>query len=361
MKNNLIVIDGSAVLSTHVFAALPSSILREKDIDVANQMCRNSMRMAHGRYTFSLGSFINSCLRLIENYKANYAVVVFDKSSSTTFRKQQYAWYKANRSPKPECLKDQMEILHRILPAIGIQCFWADKYEADDLGGSIIKKFHNEFDNVYFVTKDHDWLQLIEDNVKGIMLYTKEEDAVKWRNYFAAYKGVQENNPFDKSTPTCYGKQVCFDHDVCACIEGVDPERIPDKKGFAGDSSDNIPGIKGVGRKAAVAALTPFETMEDFYEALESMDEDEFKKIYKGVKGLRMPLDAFRNGKADALMCREVATIKTDIPIKYSAYKLKFSLDEAKLQEVANYYGLTEDLQYRLNGLSSDNDDEYEY
>lgn len=344
--NNLIVIDGSALLSTHFFATLPHDILTEKDINKANQMCRERLHYINGQCVENISSFIRSCLHLISNYRANYAVVVFDKSSGTTFRKKQYPAYKANRSKKPDCLKEQMNLLHTLLPNIGISCFWSDLYEADDLGGSIIKKFAPEFDNVYFVTKDHDWLQLIGNNVKGIMLYTKEDDAVKWRNYFCGYAGTPENNLFDSSTPNCYGKQVCFDDYVVSMIEGVHSVSIPDKKGLAGDSSDNIPGIKGIGPKAAVAALTMCQTIENIYATIDDMGADVFKDMFKGV--CRMPVKSLIDGKNDALLSKELATIKCDIPIPYSAYKLKYQFSEENLKQIAAYYGLEADLRYYL-------------
>lgn len=342
--NNLIVIDGSAILSTHFFGALPKEILAEKDIDKANQMCREKLHYVNGQCVESVGTFIASCLRLINNYKANYAVVVFDKSSETTFRKKQYPAYKATRSKKPAALKEQMTLLHTLLPHIGIQCFWADEFEADDLGGSIIRRFAPEFNNVYFVTKDHDWLQLIGGNVKGIMLYTKEEDAIKWRKYFSSNKGTPENNAFDNSTPNCYGKQVCFDEYVCNVIEGVWPDQIPLKKGLAGDSSDNIPGVKGIGPKAAVALSITYMDLDNMYNVIATEGAEKIKSDMKGV--VRVNTDALISGQADAYLSKELATIKMDIPIPYNANKLMFQLNTANLATVANYYNLQQDLHF---------------
>lgn len=344
--NNLLVIDGSAILSTHFFASLPKEILAEKDINKANQMCREKLHYVNGQCVESVGSFIQSCLRLINNYKANYAVVVFDKNSETTFRKQQYPAYKANRSKKPDALKEQMTLLHTLLPHIGIQCFWADAFEADDLGGSIIRRFAPEFDTVYFVTKDHDWLQLIGGNVKGIMLYTKEEDAIKWRNCFASNPGTPENNSFDTSTPNCYGKQVCFDEYVCSVIEGVDPKQIPMKKGLAGDSSDNIPGVKGVGPKAAVALSLLCGDVKTLYEYIATNGIDKLKRDFKGV--IRINGNALIAGQNDAILSEDLATIKTDIAIPYNAMKLKYQLNMTTLYQIADFYGLTQELRFYI-------------
>lgn len=344
--NNLIVIDGSAILSTHFFGALPHEILAEKDINKANQMCREKLHYVNGQCVESVGTFIASCLRLINNYKANYAVVVFDKSSDTTFRKQQYPAYKANRSKKPDALKEQMTLLHTLLPNLGIQCFWADAFEADDLGGSIIRRFAPEFDTVYFVTKDHDWLQLIGGNVKGIMLYTKEDEAIKWRNYFANNVGTPENNSFDNSTPNCYGKQVCFDEYVCSIIEGVSPEQIPMKKGLAGDSSDNIPGVAGIGPKAAVALTFCYQTLDNLYNIIETNGVEQIKADLKGV--VRVNTTALVDGKSDAYQSTELATIKKDISIPYGAMKLKYQLNTPNLAKVAEFYNLQQDLHFYL-------------
>jgi len=273
--NVLLVIDGSALVSTNFYGGVPIYIQNEKDIDKANALCRKELRQnKDGVYTHAVSSTISTIFGLMRQYNPTHIAVCFDKNSQTTFRKKMYPDYKATRAKKPDALKEQVVTTHLILKNIGIPTFWADRYEADDLAGSIITHFKNDCDKVLFVTKDHDWLQLIDHNVTGVIMMSSEERAAKMREEYAKYAPENDDslNPFH---PATYKKCVTFNENITFIEDGVYPKQVPDLKGLAGDSSDNIPGVKGIGPTTVIPLLARYHTVEGIYKAIDRCHNDQ--------------------------------------------------------------------------------------
>ena len=355
--SNLVVIDGCGLFNRFYSAGEPTEVRNEKDITKKNQLCDKLMRKnIHGVFTNVLGpnvgnygesipGIVSTILNIQKELKADYFVVVFDKSSKTTFRKQQYPEYKANRPEKPNAYKEQIKSLKDILDHIGIVTFWADLYEADDLAGSLIKKFKYDVDQVYFVTADHDWLQLVDTNVTGLIYQQSEERATKLRN---DYKTICPMN--DDGARIWNGgirplkKTVAFNSAVTVANDGVYPKLIPDLKALSGDKSDNIPGVKGIGTETAIILLRCFNTLESIYDAIDKCqsEEDAIDLEHKiksfGIK--KSPLKALIQGRQFAMLSKSLATICTDIPIPFDIEKLRYHLKEDQLKIAIDWYGL---------------------
>ena len=365
MANNMIIIDGNSLLTTHFYGSLPMELRNEKDVEKGNELAKSLLKMAHGRYVSCVESVLAEILNLVSNYRCDYAAVVFDKSSKTTFRKKMYDDYKGNRSQKLFALKDQVGVLHDVLKLIGIQSYWSDTYEADDLAGSLITKFKSKVNTVYFVTKDHDWLQLIDRNVKGILLYPTEAAAIDARG---DYCDIPENNTLDrKQLVRAYGKQVVLDAEACHGIEGVYPRFIPDKKGLAGDNSDNIPGAPGIGPVAAVALIQAFRTVENIYSSLDAASKvsngaDAFFKQLKPFGLKRNPYNTLIGTENSALLSKELATIKTDIDFPAGLARLKVSYKPDMIKKVIDFYELYEFDEYcNRHGIIQDMSASYDF
>ena len=340
--NNLLVIDGSALLSIIFYASISDVNKQIKDVDQLDYVIDQYFRTGHGHYTENVGSFVSMVLSLKNQVQASHLAVCFDKSSETTLRKQKYPFYKANRQKRPKAIKDQMLVLHCLLNNVGIKTFWADKFEADDLAGSLITKFKSEFDNVYFYTKDRDWFQLLDKNVKGIIPMKSEDEADGFRCY---YCDVPENNPLIRNGAKVYGKNLCVTEEICKDLFGVYPEQVVDFKALAGDKSDNIPGVKGIGNETAKGLLECFGTAESAIQSALNTDEETFKCATKTyVK--RNPYKMLVNGYMAAKDSKELATIKTDIPISFVASHLAYNLNLEILTQAIEIYNLESDLDW---------------
>ena len=360
-KYVLLVIDGTALVVTNFYGGVPIYIQNEKDLDKLNALCRKELRQTkNGIYTHAVIATILNILSLMRFYGATHVAVCFDKNSKTTFRKKLYPAYKETRHPKPDALKESVETTRTILKNIGIPSFWADQFEADDLAGSLINQFKYDCDKVFFVTKDHDWLQLIDGNVKGLLMQSSEERAAKMREL---YKALPENNdmadPFNLKT---YRKCVTFDENVTYANDGVYPKQIVDLKALAGDTSDNIPGVKGIGDKTAAGILNCFQTIESLYAAIDAckdkndtfdnaFDENALAELAKKLKQFgvtRNPLPKLIAGRNDAFLSKKLATINCNIPIDFDLSRLEPHINPDMVKRTIEYYEMDE-LQYLID------------
>ncbi|MGI9307814.1 MAG: 5'-3' exonuclease [Gammaproteobacteria bacterium] len=210
----------------------------------------------------------------LEYTKPKYVAVTFDESLKSCFRNDIYPPYKANRDPAPPELKQQFARCRQVTRALGLPDFAAETYEADDLIGTIVTSMRADGLPATIISRDKDLLQLLQ------------EPDVMWD-----YAG---------------NKRTGY-HDV-ANKHGVHPEQMVDYLALAGDSVDNIPGVKGVGPKTAAALLDHFETFDNIYERL---DEVESLNI-RGAKTLGAKL---ANHKDDALVSRKLTKIHCEVPI----------------------------------------------
>lgn len=233
---------------------------------------------------------------------------MFDKTRNT-FRRELYADYKGTRGETPAPLKQQFVLAEEMFQEMGFPVFFSDEYEADDFAGSITEKFWQQ-DSIVLMTKDVDYLQLVSDerNVRAWMVQVSQEKADK---LFAAYQ-------VDKKRTNLPDKVFEFTETYIQGEYGLSSgNMVIDWKALAGDSSDNIPGVKGISDKSSIPLLNEYKTVEALYEALEeegSGIEDFWKEFLGFRKGSYKKLTA-PGAKESALLSKQLATIRRDIPI----------------------------------------------
>ena len=228
----------------------------------------NVMKNSKGFPTNALYGFVGMMNKIIHEEKPEYVAVAFDIGKN--FRKQKYETYKDGRSETPDELKMQMPIAREILNAMGIQYFEMEPYEADDIIGTFAKMCEEDPDySALIVSSDKDLLQLISDETEVKLL--KQKDYIRYNK-----KNFKED-------------------------WGFEPIRMIDYKALAGDPSDNIPGVKGIGDKTAINLLTQYETIEDIYEHIDEI---------KGKMKEKLVAD-----KENAFISKEIATIYRDVPL----------------------------------------------
>jgi 5'-3' exonuclease len=231
----------------------------------------------HGTY-----GFISFMMKLLKRHQPEYLAVVLD-SGRQTFRNQMFVEYKSNRRQAPPDLVRQLPHIRRVLNAMNVVALELQDYEADDLIGTLCATLCDEDCALIVVSSDKDLMQLVSNKVSLF-------DSVKER-----WIGERE---------------------VIARF-GVEPERVPDVLGLMGDAVDNIPGVKGVGRKTASALMQRFRDLEDLYGNLDQLQQTDLR----GVTRLR---EALKDGKETAFLSRDLATIKKNVPLRIDLEQLQF-------------------------------------
>ncbi|MGN1014312.1 MAG: DNA polymerase I [Butyricicoccus sp.] len=234
-----------------------------------------------GLYTNAVYGFLSTMLRLQEEYQPDRMAVCFDVRQKT-FRHEQYEQYKGTRKGMPEELAVQLPVMHEVLEAMGIPCLEKPGFEADDLLGTLSRQANEHGDTCYLVTGDKDSLQLIGGGTHVLLVVTR--------------KG--------QTTTTDYTTEVFREQ------YGFDPIHMIDLKGLMGDTSDNIPGVPGIGEKTAMGLIQKFGTVQAVYENI----DDAFIK-----PGQRKKLLA---GQEMADKSRMLATIVRDVPLDITAPEL---------------------------------------
>ena len=227
----------------------------------------------NGVYTNALHGFLNMLLRCIRERSPRFCAVAFDEHAPT-FRHTEYPEYKAGRARTPDELRPQFDSIKEILSAMGLGVLSLTGYEADDILGTLSLQCRSRGVDALLLTGDRDALQLVDDEIT--LLLTR--------------KGISE---VEECTPARVKE-----------LFGVTPEQITDLKGLMGDSSDNIPGVPGVGEKTAVKLLEQYGTLEN---VLDHGDE------IKGKLGEKV-----RDNADQARFSKWLATIKRDIPLEVS-------------------------------------------
>ena len=208
---------------------------------------------SRGTHTNAIYGFITMLMKIISEYSPNAVFVAFDLHAPT-FRHKIYKDYKAGRSSTPEQLLSQIEILKELLKKFGITVLSAEGFEADDILGTLSAKASAKDIKSYLVTGDRDSLQLINDNTT--VLYTKK-----------GVSGIVE-----------------FDRDIFVSEYEISPEQFVDCKALMGDSSDNIPGVAGIGQKTAVSLLRTYNTLDGIYSSLDEMKPSATKTKLESAK-----------------------------------------------------------------------------
>ena len=240
---------------------------------------RRPLVNSQGQNTSAVLGFFSSLFKLIRLQNPSYLAVVMD-SVTPTFRHEKYPEYKANREKAPQDLHDQVPVIEEILAALGVSCLRRDGFEADDLMATLAEKCRQEGRECYLLSGDKDLLQLVGGGVYVIQPPKGEED-------FSV-----------------------LDREAVFASRSIYPEQIIDYLALAGDQSDNVPGVAGVGDKTAVKLLSEYSDMDTVYKDLD------------GVKpaGVKKKLE---EGRSSAFLSRELVTLRTDVPLDASLEDLR--------------------------------------
>ncbi|WP_250673443.1 5'-3' exonuclease H3TH domain-containing protein [Paraclostridium ghonii] len=332
-KEKLLVIDGSSLLSTSYFARLPRQIMFAKTIEEKEQYYDKILQTKDGIYTNGVFGFMQIMLSMIREQKPTHLAVCLD-STRMTFRKLIYNDYKGTRKPIEVPLKEQYDLLRDMLEAIGVKVLisspskdYTNVFEADDFAGTLSKKFQSQIP-VALYTKDEDYLQLVDYNTVVWMNTSKATDIAKACDINLKQCNLP-NNTFEYTV------------DLLKKVKSLKPHQIVDYKAISGDSSDNIPGIKGLGDTTSIPLLQKYNTLEDIYKDIEALDEKGLKlkaTDWKNELGIRNPMKKLVEQKDNAFMSKKLATIKTDIDIDLTVDDLKINIDKQVLREQLDKY-----------------------
>ena len=256
--NKIIIVDGNSLLFRAYFAtSFSGQIMTTKD----------------GVPTNAIYAFSNMMSKIVSTLKNNERLFVSFDTGKKTFRHDALESYKAQRKPIDEALKIQLPIARELLKAMNIFYFELDGHEGDDIAGTVAKMAVDNNYQVEIYTSDKDFLQLINDNTKVNLI----------RKGLSDIEVMDEEKLYEKMHLT--------------------PSQIRDYKGLTGDSSDNLKGIPGIGEKTALKLIEEFGTLENIITAHENQTSKLAQKI--------------RDGKDEGLLCKQLATIETDVPLTF--------------------------------------------
>ena len=274
-KKRLLIVDGNSILNRAYYGIRPLSA-------------------PDGTPTNAVYGFLNILLKYLEEETPDYLGVAFDLKAPT-FRHKMFDDYKAQRKPAPDDFIVQIPIMKEVLSAMDCKCIELEGYEADDIIGTVSKICDENDVSCSILTGDKDDLQLSSDNTVVKLVVTR--------------MGNTTTTPYDYN----------------AVIEkfGVTPSECIDVKGLAGDPSDNIPGVKGVGEKTAVSLIEKYQSIENIYDKIDEIEV---------TNSVRTKL---KNDKDMAFLSKKLATIIRDVPIDFKFEDYKFEEpDEKKLSEI---------------------------
>lgn len=278
MKKRFVIIDAQALIH-RAYHALPETLTNSQ-----------------GEPTNALYGFSSVFLKMLADLKPDYIAAAFDRAEPT-FRHQQFEEYKAHRPETPPALIEQVPKVKEMLKAFGVPVLEKAGFEADDIIGTLVEKYKKKPDlQILIVTGDLDTLQLIRENTQVYTLKRGITDTVTY-----GPKEVKERY-------------------------GLTPKQLPDYKGLVGDASDNIPGVAGIGPKSASQLLSAYGTIEGIYRALNQ------------GKITGRAASALKDSRDEALFSKELATIRTDAPIKFSLDKAAWSQARYNRAQVEKFF-----------------------
>ncbi len=264
----LVAIDGNSIINRAFYGIMGSKMLMTSD----------------GKYTNAVYGFLAIMFKILENLEPDYLAVAFDLKAPTK-RHELYKEYKGTRKGMPDELAEQMPILKNVLRAMNIKILEKEGYEADDILGTIANMAEKQGIEVTVLSGDRDTFQLIDELIKVRIPHTKA------------------------------GKTETEDYDIAKINEiyGLTPKKLIEVKGLMGDSSDNIPGVPGVGEKTALKLIKDYNSIEELYE-----------KIEKGQDDLKGALrEKIVQNKELAFLSKQLGTIDVCAPIEITIDDLK--------------------------------------
>ena len=268
--SKLVAIDGNSIMNRAFYGIMNSKLLMTSD----------------GIYTNAIYGFLSILNKLLQDENPDYICVAFDLKAPT-FRHKKYEEYKATRKGMPDELRVQMPIIKDILKAMNIKILELEGYEADDILGTISKYGDENGMDVLLLTGDRDYLQLATNKVTVRIPTTK----------------------MGKTDYADYTPEVIYEK------FGIEPMQFIEIKGLMGDTSDNIPGVPGVGEKTAFSLITKYKNLDTIYNALDSGEELE------GIKGKLK--EKLVENKDLAYLSRELGTIYKEVPLAITIEDIK--------------------------------------
>jgi len=254
-------------------------------------LIRNPLTNSAGTPTSAIFGFANQVFQLIEEEKPDYLVAAFD-SKGKNFRHEIFSDYKANRSEMPDEIQTQLPYLWTLLEGMNIPVLRVQGVEADDIIGTVAKQCNDKDFQCNIVSGDKDFMQLINDST---FLYAPQ-----------ARKREKE----------------IFDSNKVIEKWGVGPKHIIDLLGLMGDSSDNVPGVQGVGPKTAMKLIKEYGNIENIYENIDSIKNEKMR-------------DKLLSNKDNAILSKQLVTILTDVNIEASVEDFKIKeMNFAKMEDI---------------------------
>lgn len=242
------------------------------------------LKNSKGFPTNAILGFFNMLNKIIREEKPDYIAVAFDKKAPT-FRHKKYKQYKSHRKPMPEDLVTQLPWIKKVLTTLNISIFEEKGYEADDIIATLANRFDNGRLKIYMASNDKDILQLVNHN---LMVY----------------------KPYSKNNSPLYKKEDIRER-YC-----VPAERITDFLALKGDSSDNIPGVPGIGKKTAAKLINQYGGIEDIYSNLNQISSKFKEKL--------------EHNKDKAMLSRKLTELNMNVPIQTKLDELRFNFENKK-------------------------------
>ena len=279
--NKFVLIDGNSIMNRAFYGIMGSRMLTTKD----------------GKYTNAVYGFLAILFKLLEDIEPEYIVVAFDLKAPTA-RHKMYEGYKANRHGMPDELAEQMPIIKEVLRAMNIDIIEMEGYEADDILGTLSVYGEKNGLDVTILSGDRDTFQLATDKVTIRIPHTKA--------------GKTETDEYNREK----------------IVEkfGLQPKQLIEVKGLQGDTSDNIPGVPGVGEKTALKLVQEYGSIENLY-----------KKVEEGTDNLKgKQREKIVENKELALLSKTLGTINVAVPIKDNLND--FKVEEWNKKEVLKLF-----------------------
>ena len=275
----LFLIDAYALIYRAYYAFLKRPIMTSTGVD-----------------TSAIFGFVKSIFEILKKEKPTHIAVAFDPHGGKTFRHEMYAEYKANRLKSPEVIKESVPVIKEILQHLGICTLEIDGYEADDIIGTLAKRAERDNFQVFMVTPDKDYAQLVSESI-------------------FMYKPKHSGNEIE----------ILGVAEVCQNYGISKPEQIIDILAIWGDASDNVPGVSGIGEKGATKLVSEFGSVENILENINNLSEKQQK--------------SFTENREMLLLSQQLVTINTNVPVDYDENcLLKHDADNEKLVEILKKY-----------------------
>ncbi len=266
--DNFVLIDGNSIMNRAFYGIMGSKMLTTKD----------------GKYTNAVYGFLAILFKLIEDTKPKYMAVAFDLKAPTA-RHKLYEGYKANRKGMPDELAEQMPLIKEILRAMNIDIVEKEGYEADDVLGTLSRYGEKQGLHVTILSGDRDTFQLATDQVTIRIPRTKG--------------GKTETDLFDRN-------KILETY-------GIEPKQLIEVKGLQGDTSDNIPGVPGIGEKTALSLIQKYGSIDNLYDKIEKNEDD--------LKGKQR--EKIKDNKELAELSKTLGTINLEVPIEDTLEQFK--------------------------------------